>query len=348
MTNMPDASDRRIKRERLIAILDKTSAASLALTSSAAISWYLDGARVHVNVAGDPIIWVRVSRDRDEVFVTSNELPRLIREELPQDIELNVRYWYSNFDASDSVPEIIIDNELRDARRNLLPYEVVRYQALAGEAAHVMTDALSRSSPTMTERGLAASVAGQLIERGADPLVLLVAGASRLNLRHPLPTDAPLGRRALLVVCARQHGLIASASRWVAFGAPNSIESEGEARIARVEAAILDATVPGANLGSILSIAERAYPDNGFSNDEWKSHHQGGATGYATRDPKATPASRSRVVSGQAFAWNPTAIGAKIEDTILVSERGIEVLTVDDRWPTTTVAGRARPTTLTL
>jgi Xaa-Pro aminopeptidase len=345
---MSDAPDRRVKRARVLEILARANAHALALTSSAAISWYLDGARVHVNVAGEPIIWVKVSREKDEVFVTSNELPRLIREELPSDIELNVRYWYSDLDTSDCIPESLVETELRDARRNLLPYEVTRYHELAGETARAMTDALTGSSPMMTERSLAARVAGQLIERGTDPIVLLVAGQTRLDLRHPLPTDAPLGRRALVVVCARGHGLIASASRWVAFGGLTPAEKDVEERIAGVEAAILDATVPGAELGMILSIAERAYPDHGFSEQEWKSHHQGGATGYATRDPKATPGSRSRVVTGQGFAWNPTSIGAKIEDTILVCDAGIEVLTFDERWPTTTIRGRARPTALAL
>ena len=45
----------------------------------------------------------------------------------------------------------------------------------------------------------------------------------------------------------------------------------------------------------------------------------------------------------QAFAWNPTAPGAKVEDTVLVRADGIEVLTVDPRWPTTRVAGLDRP-----
>ena len=48
----------------------------------------------------------------------------------------------------------------------------------------------------------------------------------------------------------------------------------------------------------------------------------------------------------QAFAWNPTAPGAKVEDTVLVRADGIEVLTVDPRWPTTSVGGLDRPVEL--
>ncbi|MGR0321235.1 hypothetical protein [Agromyces sp. ZXT2-3] len=49
------------------------------------------------------------------------------------------------------------------------------------------------------------------------------------------------------------------------------------------------------------------------------------------------------VQPGQAFAWNPTAPGAKVEDTVLVGPGGVEVLTVDPRWPAVRVAGRDRP-----
>ena len=49
------------------------------------------------------------------------------------------------------------------------------------------------------------------------------------------------------------------------------------------------------------------------------------------------------VQAGQAFAWNPTAPGAKVEDTVVMHDSGIEVLTVDPRWPTLDVGGRPRP-----
>ena len=47
-----------------------------------------------------------------------------------------------------------------------------------------------------------------------------------------------------------------------------------------------------------------------------------------------------------AFAWNPSAPGVKVEDTMLLGEHGFEVLSVDERWPTVTVAGLKRPAVL--
>jgi hypothetical protein len=44
-----------------------------------------------------------------------------------------------------------------------------------------------------------------------------------------------------------------------------------------------------------------------------------------------------------AMAWNPSLPGSKIEDTVVVSDQGLEILTVDPRWPVFQVEGRARP-----
>jgi Xaa-Pro aminopeptidase len=218
-----------------------------------------------------------------------------------------------------------------------LPGELARYRALCREVGEALTDAALGADPGDTERSVAARLAGDLVARGIDPLVTLVAGRARLGHRHPLPTDSPLGDRAMLVVCGRRHGLIANATRWVRFAPADPAETDAARRILRVEAAFLDATVPGVTLGEVFAAGIAAYAANGFSTDEWRRHHQGGAAGYAGRDPRAMPGIADVLQPRQAFAWNPTAPGAKVEDTVLVGPDGIEVLTLDPRWPTTRV-----------
>jgi hypothetical protein len=53
------------------------------------------------------------------------------------------------------------------------------------------------------------------------------------------------------------------------------------------------------------------------------------------------------VVAGQAFAWNPSVAGAKLEDTVIIDGDGIEIVTVDPDWPTIDVRGLPRPLALT-
>ncbi|WP_400994525.1 M24 family metallopeptidase [Agromyces sp. GXQ0307] len=352
----PEASalgtDRAAKRARVLDVVGRRGASALVLRSYAAVSWYLDGARTHVSLAGDPIAAVVVRPGGDSVFVFANEADRMLAEELgdASDLEVVRVPWHepllpATLDAT-ALDEADAAADLRAARASLLPAELARYRALCREVAEVMTDAALAASPADSERAVAAHLSGDLAARGIDPLVTLVAGRSRLAHRHPLPTDAPLGDRAMLVVCGRRHGLIANATRWLRFGDPDPTEADAARRILDVEAAFLDATVPGATLGDVFAVGTAAYASHGFDPHEWTRHHQGGAAGYAGRDPRAVPGIDDVVQLSQPFAWNPTAPGAKVEDTVLVGAAGIEVLTLDPRWPTVCVAGRERPAEL--
>lgn len=338
-------TERDVKRRRLASVREDAGAAALVLTSHEALSWYLGGVRTHVSLAGPPVLAVRVAEGGDTLFVSANEADRLIAEELaPDDAERVVRVpWYESVAARAGagngrvVAESELGPQLRAARAALVPEEVDRYRDLGRAVAEVMTDVAAGLSEATSERTAASALAAGLVARGIDALVVLVAGEGRLGHRHPLPTESPLGARAMLVVCGRRHGLIANATRWV--GAAGVDDD----RILAVEAAFFAATLPGARLDDVFAAGCRGYADAGFAPDEWERHHQGGPTGYAGRDPRATSETRDLVRSPHAFAWNPSAPGAKVEDTVVVTDAGVEVLTVDPRWPVVTVGGLARP-----
>ncbi len=341
----PSAADRHVKQRRLGAVREALDAEALLLTSHEAIAWYLDGVRTHVSLAGPPVAAVRVTAAGDELYVAANEVDRLVAEELLDTDAATVIPvpWQAPpalaaADAGVAVAEGEIAPLLRAARAELLPAETERYRRLGRETAEVLTDVASVLLPSSSERDAAAALSGALVARGIDPLVVLVAGRGRLAHRHPLPTSAPLGPRAMLVVCGRRHGLIANATRWVGDAGPD------DERILDVEAAYFAATVPGARLDEVFAAGCAAYGAAGFDADEWRRHHQGGAAGYAGRDPRATAETVDVVSAAHAFAWNPSVPGAKVEDTVLATASGIEVLTVDERWPTTSRAGRLRPT----
>ncbi|WP_241794285.1 Xaa-Pro peptidase family protein [Microbacterium sp. C5A9] len=336
--------DRIEKQDRIARVRRGAGGGPLVLTSHEAVSWYLEGVRTHVSLAGPPVLAVRAEDGGDVIFVADNEADRLIAEEmLPDDVDRVVRvpWWIPPAVAAAEtagVPEAEIAAELRAARARMLPAERSRYGSLGHETARALTDVLDLVGPEQGEREVAAAVAGALAVRGIDPLVVLVAGAERGAFRHPLPTDGVLGERAMVVVCGRRDGLIANATRWVG-------ESVDDERLLGVERAFLDASVPGARLDEAFAAGTAAYARFGFDADEWQRHHQGGPTGYAGRDPRATASTTDLLVEEQAFAWNPTAQGVKVEDTMVRTESGWEVLTVDERWPSVDYEGLRRPAT---
>ncbi|GAA4188162.1 M24 family metallopeptidase [Microbacterium oryzae] len=340
--------DRPEKLARVAEILDRRGASAVHLTSGAALAWLLDGARTAVPLGGPPVFSAVVRID-GTVTVTAlrNEAERLAEEELAG-VDIEVVDWFAPLapPRPGVLDESEVDVELRAARASLLPAELDRYRRLGADAARAMTEVLTAATPDLTEFELAGRLTHALLTRGAEPAVALVAGAARGGVQHPLPTRAPLGDRAMAVATARRDGLHISITRWVRF---RGVEPDGAARILEVEADAWAACRPGRPLGDVLSDIARSYPRHGFAEDAWLRHHQGGPTGYAGRDPKATPDAQDRVAPLQAFAWNPWAPGVKTEDTVV---RGagdaVEVLSADSEWPTVEVRGVARPVALDL
>ena len=355
------AADRAIKRRRVLDILDAEGKDAVLLTTHTALTWYLDGSRVHISLAGDPIAALLVDREGDHLVTFNNEAGRIAAEELPAGVSLHSVPWYGNLHeaaaavgqasragAGSPLAESAVTTGLRAARQQLLPGESARYAQLSAEMAGIMTDVLSTARPATTEFGLVSALAARVVAAGAEPLVLLCNGSSRSDFRHPLATHAPLGRRAMAVICARRDGLVANLTRWVRFDAGTPEELDAEARIAAVEADIFDATVPGARLDRVFDEIKAAYARHGFGAEQWEQHHQGGPAGYAGRDPRVTASATDSVVTNQPFTWNPSGPGVKVDDTVQLTESGVKVLTLDDRWPATTVNGLLRPVTLQL
>ena len=235
----------------------------------------------------------------------------------------------------------------RAARRVLTTHQRSVLRSVGGDAAAAATAAALRTTPESTEYAVAAVLAEELLERALDPVVLLVAGEHRMRLhRHPLPTTRLVGRRVMLVCCARRDRLIASVTRIVSFDPLPARDWDCYRRLLDVERAFLDATVPGARLGDIVASGTAAYARYGFAADEWHRHHQGGFTALQPREYPADAASVDVVEEGCALAWNPSADGWKVEDTCIVGSGGVEPVVFDPRWPVLEVAGRHRPAVL--
>jgi antitoxin VapB len=237
-----------------------------------------------------------------------------------------------------------LETALAPARWTLLEPERLRYREAGAAAAAAVVRALDRLSPETVEGDVAAELSFQCRRRGFFPPVVLVAGAERQGVhRHPLPTDAPLGRHALLAVTAERGGLHVSLTRIVSFGPPPAELERLVRATAEVDAAVLAASRPGRTLGEVFALLDETYARLGFP-AEWRRHHQGGLTGYKGREVFAVPGEPTPIPESAAVAWNPSITGgAKSEDTALVSASGVEVVTRTPDLPELSVDGLARP-----
>jgi Xaa-Pro dipeptidase len=220
-----------------------------------------------------------------------------------------------------------VRDDLSALRRVLDPDAIARLRSIGADLGAALAEATAELSAGMSEHGAAAAVASACRARQLVPTVLLAATDARIRrYRHPLPTAAPLERRVMLVASAQRGGLYANLTRIAWLDEP---DPETERRQAACDAILErmrdEATRPGRTLAEAFADCRRFYAEAGFP-DEWRLHHQGGISGYASREVIATPYTDVPLEAGQAFAWNPSITGAKSEETFVLTEAGAEVI----------------------
>jgi Xaa-Pro aminopeptidase len=231
-------------------------------------------------------------------------------------------------------PAAFVEPQIARLRTPLLPEEVERLRRLGRETGVVVGSAVRTLEPGMTENQVAAVVGSALVAHGIRPVVLLVGADDRIaRYRHPVATTRVWRARLLVACCAERDGLIVALSRMVSATPVNSDLAARTRATADVFAALLDATRTSATGAQLFQAAVSAYERAGFPGEE-RLHHQGGAIGYRAREWVAHPASQDIVRPAQAFAWNPSITGTKVEDTCLIDDADrIEIITTSPEWP---------------
>lgn len=346
------------KLERLARLMAKENLAGILINSQPNFAWLSAGGtngidRSRESGAGTLLI----GRDgRRFVLANRIELARLMTEQLDGQGYEPVEFAWEDEKAnptlvtdlayslvgdelplgSDLVPGStvrLLDTEIAQARYKLTFAEIDRFRLLGNEAGKAIGKMARSLTPGLPEHEVATRAVQALAKIGADSIVTLVAADDRLRrFRHPVPTGLKWEKTLMIVVCARRGGLIASLTRIVCAGSvPEDLALRTRAT-AIVKAKLLSATRPGVSGADLYEVAARGYADAGFPGQE-HLHHQGGATGYRTRDWVAHPTSTELVQDRQAFAWNPSITGSKVEETCIASEGGIEIITTSPDWP---------------
>jgi Xaa-Pro dipeptidase len=336
------STSRLARQQRLRELMNRRDLGALLLRRSVNFAWYTGGADNRVDHASPfGVADVLVTHGAEYVFTNNIEAPRMREEQTPE-IEVVEHPWYGDEPgairgAIGDVP-LGTDFPLQDAtdvagevaplRYVLDPDAIERYRRVGADAAAAVAEAARSLEPGMGEHEAAANLAAACRRRGLFSSVLLVAADGRIaSYRHPIPHGDRITRRAMLVVSAERGGLYANVTRIVDFEEPDAeLVRRQEACETILRRMREEATRPGGTLADAFADCRRFYSEAGFP-DEWKLHHQGGMTGYASREVIATPETLQEIKVGQAFAWNPSITGAKAEETFILAGSGPEVLT---------------------
>jgi antitoxin VapB len=337
------------KHEQLVEWLKAQGLAGVLIRRNENVAWVTGGAvelRVLTPAETGVASLLVTAAGKRYYFTTENEAPRQHDEELGAlDFEPVLFPWWADETAaaaaklaggplgSDTPGAGLTLVNLYPLRAALQESEIERYRWLGAETAAATVEAINEVEPGLSEYDLEAITASGLLRRGILPSVALYAVDERIfKYKHAVPRGKRLKQYAMLNLCARKWGLAISITRFIHFG---TLPSELAARFdsaAHVNAALLNASRVGASSAELFKVAAEAYAAQGFPGEE-RFHHQGGTTGYGEREWVATPAGSEVVENNQAFAWNPSIRGGKVEDTVILRDGVIENLTPTPELP---------------
>lgn len=354
------------KTRRITAMLDREGLDAVLLNAQHNFAWLSCGGTNGIDHSRDNgAATLMVTRNGKRYVLANNiEMPRMLAEEFSADDFEPVGFQWQVEKGSGNIvlnlarefvggsriatdialfPDATpIEGKIAACRYQLTLDELDRFRALGHEAGMAMQRTIEDLKVGETELSIAEKIRHTLGDGGMESVVTLVAADDRIaRFRHPVPTSNTWNKKLLLVTCARRNGLIASLSRMICVGeVPTDLQKRTEAA-AFVNASLMDATRPGTTGAELYETAANAYIEAGYG-DEIDLHHQGGAAGYRTREWTAYPTSTEAVQSNQAFAWNPSITGTKVEETCIAGVDGIEVITKSPGVPviTTEVNGQ--------
>jgi Xaa-Pro dipeptidase len=350
------------KTGRLVELLRRENIGATLFGSQHNFAWLTGGGASGIDMSRENgAASLLVTQDGRRFVIANNiEMPRMLSEEVSEDDFQPVEYTWQDEKANgslvlDKAKEVlktgaiiatdipidpaapVIENKIAACRYRLTNGELDRYRSLGQDAGAAVRRAIGKLEQGETELEIAEKMRHELAADGMTPVVTLVAADQRISqFRHPLPTANRWNKTLLLVTCAKRGGLIASLSRMICAGnVPDELKIKTEAA-GYINACLLDATKPGATGAELYAVAAKAYSDKGFAG-EINRHHQGGAAGYKTREWVAHPGSTEIAQIDQAFAWNPSITGTKVEETCITTQadgaNSVEVITASPDFP---------------
>ncbi len=353
------------KVERLGRVARETGASGVLLTTQHNFAWITGGHSNRIDASretGNGALLVGADGRR---FVLANriEMPRLLDEELAgQDYE-PVEFEWTDERADPALAvslarqaiggdtiaadwpmpcATMVEGAIARARVPLTDAEVERYRALGRDAGAAVGRVCREIAPGLAEGEISRLVHDALGRLGVRAIVTLIAADDRIaRYRHPVPRGGRWRRVVLIATCAERHGLIVALTRLVCVGPVPADLSARTAAAAAVFGRLLSVTLPGVRGREIFAAGAEAYAAIGHPGEE-RRHHQGGATGYRSREWIAHPACDEIVQPQQAFAWNPTITGTKVEETALLLGDCLEVITRSPGWPSIEIDVRGR------
>lgn len=213
--------------------------------------------------------------------------------------------------------------------------EIGAIRASVDTNSQAFAAALSRFRAGMTERDLAAEIDYQMRLLGAEKPAFetIVAFQANSALPHARPGEAKIDRNGLLLIDmgSFRGGYASDMTRCLHLGTPGAKTRKLYNAVLEAQLAAIDTVRPGVKAGSIDKTARQILEKHGFA--KAFVHSTGHGLGLEIHEtPRIGKGDKTALAAGMAITIEPGAYlpgqgGVRIEDTVLVTPTGVEILT---------------------
>lgn len=218
------------------------------------------------------------------------------------------------------------------------PAEVDLLRQAAQAADRVLARLAEVDMVARTEREVARLVAEWTVEEGhdVDTFKIVAAGPNAASPHHE-PTDRVIERGDVVIVDfgGRLGGYCSDTTRTFVVGDPTPEQEEVHAVVLAAQRAAAQAVRPGAIPAEIDAAARRVIGEAGYG--EYFIHRTGHGIGLEVHEhPYIIETNSQPVEPGMAFSiepgiYLPGRFGVRIEDIVVVTDDGVEILNDSDR-----------------
>ena len=212
--------------------------------------------------------------------------------------------------------------------------EIAKIRTSVITNSNALEAALKRFKAGMTESELAAEIDYRSRKLGADGPAFdtIVAAGPNAALPHARPGKTKIGAGMLLIdMGAFQAGYASDMTRMVHVGAPDIRYKRAYAAVLESQLAAIDAIKPGVTAGSIDLVTRKVLKRHNL--DREFIHSTGHGLGLEIHEsPRLGRKDKTKLEPGMVITVEPGIYrerwgGIRIEDTVLVTETGCEILT---------------------
>ena len=348
--NNPDViQDAANKRMLIKAWLEKRGLDGVIISTPDNFAWITSGGNNRViSDADSGVGHIVITKGKHYLVSLYMDADRLLEEQVPgQGYELITMFWHEGDErirakslagkkvgADTVIPGTeYVNSEIVNFQWPLTDLELERYRWLGKQHSEVLEKIFFEVQPGLIEHEIASQMEIEFIKRQIKLDVPICGSDERIpKYRHILATDKKLERYLLLGPVISRWGLHSLCSRSLYFGDPPPEIKKAFLAAATIEGRIFAELREGLKFSKILELQKQWYADVSYP-DGWNYHFQGGPTGYVIIDCGQNQTDNA-VCAPQPYSWFTTIRGAKVEELSILTKDGLEIASLDKKWPT--------------